>query len=486
MTQQTRATAAVVDFITQARVQDFPAEAIATGKRCIIDGLGVVLAGSTTAGSSIIHEYVRAEAGKAESASGGSTVFAKEPFRTTPSLAALANGASGHAMDWDDTQLSTTPDRIFGLLTHPTLPPLCAALAVGERRRVSGTQFIEAFLTGFEVECKIAEAIHPDHYKKGFHSSGTIGTFGAMAATARLLGLSPAATANAVAIAASMASGIRANFGTMTKPLHVGRATQNGVIAADLAGRGFTGAHEALDGPWGFFQIFSFGSGFDADRIVGKLGNPHTILSPGVSIKPYPCGVLGHPTMDAMRKLVITNDVQPEQIRAIRVRAGSNILNPLRYPVAQTELEAKFSPAFMVSAIALRRKAGIHEFTDEFVRSEPAQKMMAKVKTVLDPDIEAKGWEKIRSTVEVDLEDGRTLVQDADERYRGGPDHPFTREELHEKFTDCASLVLSVEGMADVISKVEHIEQVTDIAALVRALGGAAAARTSGAAVETR
>ena len=486
MTEQTRATAAVVEFITQARWQDFPVETMALGKRCIIDGLGVVLAGSTTDGSRIIHEYVRGEQGTGSADRGTSTVFAKEPFRTSAASAAFANGASGHAMDWDDTQLSTTPDRIFGLLTHPTLPPLCAALAVGERRRTTGLQFMEAFLTGFEVECKIAEAIHPDHYKKGFHSSGTIGTFGAMAATARLLGLGPEATANAVAIAASLAGGIRANFGTMTKPLHVGRAAQNGVMAAELASHGFTGARDGLDGPWGFFQIFSFGSGFDADRIVGKLGHPHTILSPGVSIKPYPCGVLGHPTMDAMRTLVVTHDVKPEQIRAIRVRAGSNILNPLRYPIAQTELEAKFSPAFMVSAIALRRKAGIHEFTDEFVRSAPAQQMMAKVTTVLDPEIEAKGWDKIRSTVEVDLEDGRTLVQEADERYRGGPDNPFTREDLLEKFTDCASLVLSEEGMTDVISKVESIEHVSDISALVRALGGAAAARMGASAVETR
>ena len=486
MTEQTRATAAVVDFIITARVQDFPAEAIALGKRCIIDGLGVVLAGSTTQGSRIIHDYLKAELGTGNTERGTSTVFAAEPFRATAASAAFANGASGHAMDWDDTQLSTTPDRIFGLLTHPTLPPLCAALAVGERRRVTGLQFLEAFLTGFEVECKIAEAIHPDHYKKGFHSSGTIGTFGAMAATARLLGLNAEATANAVAIAASLAAGIRANFGTMTKPLHVGRAAQNGVMAAELASHGFTGAKDGLDGPWGFFQIFSFGSGFDQDRIVGRLGNPHTILSPGVSIKPYPCGVLGHPTMDAMRTLVIANDVRPEQIRAIRVRAGSNILNPLRYPIAQTELEAKFSPAFMVSAIALRRKAGIHEFTDEFVRSAPAQQMMAKVTTVLDPEIEAKGWEKIRSTVEVDLEDGRTLVQAADERYRGGPDHPFTREDLLGKFTDCASLVLSEQGMTDVITKVEAIEQLPDIAALVRALGGAAAARMSATAAETR
>ena len=183
-----------------------------------------------------------------------------------------------------------------------------------------------------------------------------------------------------------MASGIRVNFGTMTKPLHVGRAAQNGVAAAELAARGLTGGGDALDGPWGFFKVFSFGNGFNPDRIAGVLGDPYTIVSPGVSIKPYPCGVLGHPSMDAMRTLVVTHDVKPEQIQAIRLHAGSNILNPLRYGVATSELEAKFSPAFMLASVALRRKAGIHEFTDEFVRSAPVQAMMAKVETILDPE----------------------------------------------------------------------------------------------------
>src|SRR5438093_13750020 len=158
---------------------------------------------------------------------------------------------------------------------------LFRSLALGERQRASGAQFLEAFLVGFEVECKIAEAIHPHHYTKGFHSSGTIGTFGAMAAAAKLLRLDRDATAHAIATAASMASGRRVHFGTMTKPLHVGRAAQNGVIAAELAAKGFTGGRDALDPPWGFFQVFSFGDGFDADRIIGKLGNPYTIVSPG-------------------------------------------------------------------------------------------------------------------------------------------------------------------------------------------------------------
>ena len=273
-----------------------------------------------------------------------------------------------------------------------------------------------------------------------------------------------------LAIAASSASGIRVNFGSMTKPLHVGRAAQNGIVASELAAHGFTGGDKALDPPWGFFQTFSHGGGFDADRIVGKLGNPMTIVSPGVSIKPYPCGVLGHPTMDAMRKLVIDNDVSANDIVAIRVRAGSNILNPLRYPIANNELEAKFCPAFMVSAIALRRKAGIHEFNDEFVRSEDTQALMKKVECVLDPEIEAQGWEKIRSTVEVDLTDGQTLVQKADERYRGGPDLPFTRDDLMEKFTDCAALVLSPEQITQVFSLVESLDECESISVLINSL----------------
>ena len=459
---QVRETGAVVDFIADVKWQDFPPEAVSLAKRCVIDGLGVILAGSTTQGSAILRSYIQTSEGGEEA-----TVLGQQVFRTNARAAALANAASGHAMDFDDTQLSTTPDRIFGLLTHPTLPPLVAALSLGERLGVSGRQFLEAFLTGFEVECKIAEAIHPNHYKKGFHSSGTIGTFGAMGAAAKLLGLNREAIANALSITASLCAGIRVNFGTMTKPLHVGSAAQNGITAAELASRGFTGGHDGLDGPWGFFQVFSFGEGFDAERIIGKLGRPHTIVSPGVSIKPYPCGVLGHPTMDAMRRLVINSDVKPEQIRAIRVRAGSNILNPLRYPIAHTELEAKFCPAFMVASMALRRKAGIHEFTDEFVRSAPVQEMMGKVERVLDPDIEAMGFDKIRSTVEVDLTDGRRLVEHADERYRGGPDNPFTREELHEKFTDCASLVLSGSSIQETLRILESLEHLTDITQLI-------------------
>jgi 2-methylcitrate dehydratase PrpD len=460
-------TAAVVEFIHGVSFDRIPQKAISEAKRCLIDGLGVVLAGSTVRGSEIVREHVTTiGCGQPQS-----TILGMQNVSASAAQAALANAASGHAMDYDDTQLSSTPDRVFGLLTHPTVPVLAASLAVGERLGVDGRAFLEAFLTGFEVECKIAEAINPRHYVGGFHSTGTIGTFGAAASAAKLLKLTRPQTAHAIGIAASMSSGIRVNFGSMTKPLHAGRAAENGVTAAELASRGFTAGDDGLDGEWGFFQVM--GGGADVPRIVPTLGKPFSIVDPGVSFKPYPCGSLGHPTMDAMLKLVTDHDVKPDRIARVRVRAGSNILNPLRYKTAKTELEAKFCLPFMMASIALKRRAGIREFTDEFVSSPAAQAMMTRVDTVFDQAIEARGFDKMRSIVEIDLTDGRTLSQPSDERYRGGPERPFTREELHEKFTDCASLILSGDRIKRALDAIESVDQVKSIreltAALVRA-----------------
>jgi 2-methylcitrate dehydratase PrpD len=457
------ATAATVRFIRDTNAAAIPPAVFAQAKRCLIDGFGVILAGSTVRGSEIVRDYVRAGSDKRDA-----TVLGAKGLTTSVAYAALANGAAGHAMDFDDTQLSTTPDRTFGLLTHPTLAPLCAALAVGEAQNVSGAAFLEAFTIGFEVECKIAEAIDPAHYNNGFHSSGTIGVFGAAAAAAKLMNLDDRALAHMLAIASSTGAGIRVNFGTMTKPLHMGRAAENGVFTADLARRGFTGGDEGLDGEWGFFQVL--GGGADLDRLIGVLGKPWSILQPGVSVKPYPCGSLSHPSLDAMLQVVTEHDVKPEQVKAIRLRAGSNILQPLRYKTAKTELEAKFCLPFLLSSILLRRKAGVREFTDEFVSSAPVQQMMERVTTVFDPAIEARGFDKIRSVVEIDCVDGRTFVQASDDRYRGGPDHPFTREELHAKFTDCAQLTMSPERIAKALAAIEGVQEMTSVRQLVAAI----------------
>jgi 2-methylcitrate dehydratase PrpD len=456
-------TRAVVDFVAGSKLDQFPAEVLAQGKRCLIDGFAMILAGSTVEGSAIVRRYIRSITDKQ-----GASILGPERMTAPAPQAALANGAAGHAMDFDDTQLSTTPDRTYGLLTHPTIPALASTLAVAEQQHASGERFLEAFLTGFEVECKIAEAIDPEHYKRGFHSTGTAGTFAGAASAARLLKLDPVRTSHAIGIAASLAAGLRVNFGSMTKPLHAGRAAENGIVAATLASEGFTAGEDGLDGRWGYFQVL--GGGAELHRLIGALGRPHAIVDPGVSVKPYPCGSLSHPSMDAMLKLVSDHDIKPAQIKAIRLRAGSNILEPLRYKTAKTELEAKFCVPFLLGVIALRRKAGIQEFTDEFVESEPIQQMMTKVTSIFDPKIEAMGFDKIRSIVEVDLVDGRTLVQPSDERYRGSPAWPFTQAELHARFVDCASPLLSKDRIQQALGQIESIEKLKDIRELTRTL----------------
>ena len=454
----------VAAFVEKTAFSDFPAEAIRLAKRCVLDGLGLMFAGSVQDCTRIVREFSREN-----SQGSGATAFGIDPVKLPPALAALVNGTAGHAMDWDDTQLSTTPDRIFGLLTHPTIPPLAASLAVAEvGGGASGRDFLTAFLTGFEVECKIAESIRPEHYEKGFHSSGTVGTFGAAVAAARLIGLDRMQLRHLLGMTASMASGIRANFGTMTKPLHVGRAAQNGVTAALLAQGGFEADPEGLDGPWGFFEVF--GRGVDEERIIGKLGNPYTIVAPGVSVKPYPCGSLTHPSIDAMRAIVTESDLKPEDIQEVVLYAGNNILNPIRYAMAENELQAKFCMPFLLAAIVISRKAGAQEFTRNFVQSPDVQALMKKIRTEFDPVIEAKGYDKMRSRVEVTLKNGRRIVRDADDRYRGGPENPLSDDELKEKFTDCVQSIVSESAREEIIKTVFQLESLSNMDSLIERL----------------
>lgn len=462
-TEETSVTKEVAQFVAHLTYEALPDEALRIGKRCILDGLGLILAGSFEKCTRVLIKFCE-DTGRNK----GSSVLGANPVQLSAPSAALINGTAGHAMDWDDSQLSISPDRIYGLLTHPTIPPLTASLAVSEEiGQVSGKKFITAFLAGFEVECKIAEAINPDHYKKGFHSSGTVGTFGAAIAAAKLLGLNERQIRHTIGISASMASGIRTNFGTMTKPLHVGRAAGNGVTAAILAKNGFEANTDALDGPWGFFSVL--GRGVDVDKISGCLGSPHTIVDPGVSIKPYPCGILTHPSMDAMLAIVTERDIQPDDIKEIVLYAGSNILNPIRYQTAHDELEAKFCMPFLLAAIIRSRKAGVNEFTQAFVNAPQTRALVGRIRTAFDPDIEAKGWDKIRSRIELVLNNGQKIVKEADERYRGGPDNPLSDEELQNKFTDCTERLLDKAARKNVFQVVGRLENLKNIEELVRA-----------------
>lgn len=233
MPQDTTITADAAAFVETVSFEDIPVEALRIGKRCLLDGLGLYVAGSEEHSLDILVDEALEMRGREDALLLGRDVKVPAP------MAARVLGTAGHAHDWDDSQVSVDPAHIYGLLTHPTIPPLTAAIVMAQRLgNVSGKEFMLAFLTGFEVECKISEWMLPQHYMQGMHSSGTVGHFGAFAAAAKLIGLSGDKLRHGFGIAASFAAGIRCNFGTMTKPLHVGRASENGITAALLAAGG--------------------------------------------------------------------------------------------------------------------------------------------------------------------------------------------------------------------------------------------------------
>jgi 2-methylcitrate dehydratase PrpD len=464
VTGQTKITEDACAFIEQARFGDIPPEALRIGARCLLDGLGLFVAGSDQKSVRILAKVALDSGGRKEA-----LVLGHGEARAPAPVAARILGTAGHAHDWDDTQVSLDPNHVYGLLTHPTIPPLSSALALSQKLgNISGQNFMLAFQTGFEVETKISEWMLPQHYARGFHSSGTVGTLGAYAASAKLMGLRGDTLRNGFGVAASLASGIRINFGTMTKPLHVGRASENGITAAILANEGFTADPASLDGMWGFCAVL--GGGVSAEKLSQGFGKTWSIVNPGVSIKPYPCGVLTHPTIDLMVKLMRENSVRFEQIQRVVVRAGSNILNPIRYPVAKNHLQAKFSLPAVLAMVAVNGKAGKVEFSDEFVASDKMQTMQKMIETRFDPEIEALGFDKMRSSIEITLENGKVIEGSADERYRGGPENPLSDKELEEKVHSCCEGVLDEKAVQLLMDKAWNVVKLKDVSILAELL----------------
>jgi len=453
---------AIASFVAGTGFDDLPGDVVEIAKRCIVDGTGVMLAGSTEQCAQIVRSYIADVAGKAEA-----TTLGAGSLRAPAHLAALANGVAGHALDWDDTALSLEKDR--SVLIHPTMQPLCAGLAVGETVGASGPELLTAFALGFDVQVKIAEAIAPEHFAggRGFHSSGTIGVFGSTVTAAKLMGLDEEQIRHALAIAATMSAGLGVNHGTMSKPLNMGRAAETGVTAARLAGLGFDGPARAFEGGRGFFE--AFGGGFAPERLVNRIGRPWALLDPGTSVKPYPSGVVGHPGMDAMRTLVIAKDIQAENVDRVVVRTGPNVIDPgpLRIAHATTALEGKFCVPFQMAAIILRRKAGLSEFSDAFVASDECQALQRKVEAVLDPGIAALGKGRIVFEIELWTRDGSCYSQRSAEHYRGGPRNPLSWDELGEKFRDCASQLLTPERIDESLNKAKSLEEETSLDPLV-------------------
>ena len=454
-------TKAIAHFVRSTSA--LPDDVVERARVHILDGFAVILSGTTEKGSRILHTHLRRLGGRPQA-----TVLGAG-FRAPTQWAALANGMSGHAMDYDDTQLTTSKESVYGLLTHPTVPVLSAALAAGEAGKARGRDLLLAYVLGVEVACRIADAIHPRHYQAGFHSTATMGGFGAAMAVGKLLRLNEDAFLRALGLAASMGAGLRENFGTMVKPFHAGRAAEAGLLAATLAKNHFTAARNILEAKRGFFN--AAGGGYDEAKILGRLGNPYFFLHPGISIKPYPSGSLSHPAQDLILDLTKKYDLKPGQIDSIEVGTNANVLNALIHNEPKTALEGKFSIPFCMAIGVSERKASIAQFVDRKVRDPRTVALMKRVRLVVDPELERLGYDLVRTRVAVRLKDGRLLERRADVA-RGTPPKHFSFEDLGEKFRDAAGLVLPRAGVERALTLIRDLPTLKDLTPLLRICAG--------------
>ncbi len=453
-------TRSVAEFIVKTKYEDIPEDVLTLGKKTMLDGFGLALAGSASVLGPRLRQYI-ASLGFANAKASVIGTTMKAP----PRFAALANGTSIHADDYDDT----------GSALHVAAPALPPAFAMCETTRRSGKDLMLAFHVGVEVENKIGDAISRRHDGDGFHTTGTCGSFGSAAAVAKLRGLDALQTAYALGIAASQASGIRRNFGSMTKAFHAGHAAENGVAAADLASFGWTAADDVLEAPLGFFQ--AAGGGFDPAAIVNRLGRPWMFTSPGDLIKRFPCGTIQQPVMDATLRLIAQHNISAAGVDHVEVSGNQSNVNTLFRHAPTTGLEAKFSMEYAVSILLLERKAGLEHFTDAVVRRPDVQDLVKRVRYYVDPKSgAAAGVEAFQavleeaSTLTVFMKDGRVLTTRT-EPAKGSPRNPMSYDEVADKFRTNAEFAKWPTQKAEtVIALVKSLETASTLDRLTAAL----------------
>ncbi|HET9490886.1 MAG TPA: MmgE/PrpD family protein [Methylomirabilota bacterium] len=447
------AIARLSDFVVKTTLEDCPRPALDAIRRAALDTVGVMLAGAGEPAARAVREVIRAEGGAPLCTVLGTAL------RTAPTWAALANGTAGHAHDFDDTS--------FALMGHPSVPLLAALLACAEAEMADGAALALGYLVGFEVNAALGSGLNPPHYERGWHATSTIGTFGCAAGAARVLGLDPAQTRQALALAASLASGVQENFGTMTKPYHAGHAARSGVLAARLAREGLTASESALDGKRGFSAAFG---GNPLDEAVERLGRRWHLVDSGIAVKPYPSCAFTHPAVDALLDLRRQHGLEAGDVTAVEIGISRIAIEVLSYPRPATALERKFSMQFCAATALVEGRLDFLAFRDGEVDDPVVQALMPAVTMVADESL-AGGAEQARSRVTVRLRDGRAL-HSPPRGASGHPDRPLSAQALHEKFLGCASPVVGRDEAEAVAEQIAHLEDIPDVRALTARLVG--------------
>jgi len=434
-------TDALADLVVDTSFNDVPREAVRKSKEAILDYVGVALYGSRHEVGEIVTEYVDETSGN-----GDAPLLGRG--RTGTPAAALANGAYGHAVDYDDTFES--------IVLHPTAPTFAAAYAASERTDATGRELLTAYVVGIETAYRVGHSVYPAHYDHGWHITGTVGTFGAAAAAVSMLDLSVREAKHAFGIAASSSSSLKKNFGSMTKPLHSGHAAQSGVRAALLASKGFTADPDIFEGDLGYGSVMTPDGTYDSDDIRSGVDDRWGVMD--IGYKPYPSGVITHAAMDAMRDIVVDNDLERDEVDAVVATLDDAASEMLHHEEPENALQAKFSIEFCLAAVLRERNVGIHEFTDEYVDDPTTRRTMETVERDFEPNLFEGSFANYGASVTVRTDDGRELT--AREKFApGSPNNPLSRERIEAKFQECALTVLDESVVDDVTDAIESLDE---------------------------
>lgn len=439
---------ALAKFVSDTRDEAIPREALHHAKRSAMNMLGAALHATQNAAPRIFLDLFDEEGGKPQASVLGFGV------KTTLQNACLVNGFLAHLDDFDDTFLPT----VF----HPSAPTIPPALAVAEHRRLSGRAFLVACTLGLEVSCRVAQAVQAVRHGAVWHMTGTVGPFGAAAAAGRLLGLDAGAMARAFGLAGTQASGLRETFGTMTKAFHPGRAAQSGLIAAELARRGFTSATTILEGEHGFVAALAPGRD-DLAEALSSLGDRWVLLDN--AFKPYACGILAHPMIDAMLALRMRLGAVADRVVAIggRVNPLAITLESRRDP--GSGLESRLSFQHAMAAALIDGAAYPAQFTDARASDREVSRLRQKIDVIGDPSIAQDACE-----LTLTLNDGSTHAERV-VHATGTLQNPMADSQIEDKFRAlalCALPKIRVDILLDRLRALESVADMSELSELCR------------------
>ena len=432
--------------INTIRYENLPEPAIYWAKVAIIDTVGSLLAGVKEPCATIVERV----SGIDTLPEGPCLVFGGSK-RARPLDAALINGTAAHALDYDDTSKTMSG--------HPSAVIVPPVIALGEEIGANGKSIIEAYVSGFETGTGIGRGVNFYHYEKGWHPTATLGVFGAAAACGRLLKLSDERLATALAICASLSAGVKANFGSMTKPLHVGFAGRNGLFAALLAGEGFTASGDAFEQSQGFFELFNGPGNYDANKITANWADPLDIVKTGISIKQYPCVYSTHAAVDAAVLLRNQSPLNPAEIKEVEVCMHKRRLLPHTMRPATSGLNAKFSLPYIIARALIDGRLMIEHFEGDAYAEPAVQALMGKIRTKphFDDDKDYSG------SVTVTLKDGTQRSEYVIMPRGRGPEYPLSDEDLRIKFENCASRLLPMDTVKTLYGQLKNLERLDSI-----------------------